>query len=55
MAFTNCRARHERMTGIRGQGYRPRSDCVKARSARCKKLTDQVWAGLRGVIEAARG
>jgi hypothetical protein len=43
-----------KMTAIRGQGYRPRSDGMKARSARCKKLTDKVWAGLHGVIEAAR-
>jgi hypothetical protein len=43
-----------KMTAIRGQGYRPLSGGVKARSGRRKKLTDKVWARLHRVIEAAR-
>jgi hypothetical protein len=45
----------KRKAAIRGQGYRPHNDGKKARSARCKNLTDKEWAGLRGVIETARG
>ena len=53
--FYELQSETRKITAIRGQGYRPRTNGKKARSAPRKKLTDKVWAGLHGVTEAARG